>query len=785
VFSRRRGSETLEPFSEWQLTSHSSRDRPREDAGTFRNRLVASVRAGHALGVAFDLRLTSGHDPVLTLGCTTTSGARWVTRILSTAYGRASWVRRTPSHADRGLYPLWGRRVRAWPDPLREPTDGPSAVDGLVLAMKGLAPGVSVGWEFSPCPASWSRPREIYEGGQRPQSSRPIRRLGESRPSTRRSETPTASGSVPLFWRASVGVTVRSGGASRSSDETVPSAVEVALRSGKGNGVRFPRSRLRLPNGKPWFAVSEEELSCILPGADGEVGPADPRGVEGLPVLPLGRSTTGRVVGPRVEPGQGRHLAVLGETGMGKSSTLVAVARKASTVGGVVLFDPLGETARSFLSGLSAEERSRLVWVTPRDPACGINALEGIGRSETDPVLWDRRLNDLVSALRRVRSGRYVDSSYWGPRLEEMLTRAIGAAAAFPDGTLADAHTLLATGGRTRQVVPPGAQEAVRELSDRIRNRPDDAEGARRLLYEVVRSPVLHRMLCERRPSLHAKDLVEPGRIAVISGDASVVGESVARYLLAVYLALVWAELLARGSNPKVFVVLDESQWFSHESLAEMLRLARRRNVHIVLATQTVGSLPEAVAEAVWTNVSDFVAFRGSPEEARELSRASHGVSVEEIMALPRGHAAVLLGKGNTVDWLRTAGRPPTLDLPLDEKPGGPPLPDPGTGGADNSDDGSSPTVEKVLAWILAKARTLTAGEPLRVELADLRKTVDPGGRAIRGAGARLGRAGALISCERSAAGSVWVLDPERIRAGLGSTGPASPPGSAQAPQPS
>jgi len=787
VTRRRCDPSELEPLSRWQLVPRPQRDRRSEEVWAFRERLVAALRVGHGLGVGFDVGLVSGPAPRLTLGCSDPASARWATRVLFPAYGRASWVRRRTPELGYGSDRLWGHRVRTWPEALRETSDGPSAFDSLALAMTSVALGVVVHWAFLPCPATWSRPPvpERAEGLRIPPEGRVS---GDRSVRLRRPDAPVPPPSFPLFWKASVCVALpRGGAADRVSPETALSAIEAAMRSGRANGVRFSRRHLRLPWGTPELLLSEDELACVLPGVDGGAGRLEGRGNEGLPVLPLGRSVTGRVVGPPVEPDQGRHLTVLGETGMGKSSTLVAVARKASTLGGVVLFDPLGETARSFLSGLSADERSRLVSVSPHDPASGINALEGIGGREADPVLSDRRLNDLVHALRRVRSGRYADSSYWGPRLEEMLTRAVSAAAAFPSGTLADAHTLLATGGRTRQVVPPEAQEAVRELSDRVRERPDDAEGARRLLYEVVRSPVLHRMLCERNPVHHARELVDSGRITVISGDASAVGESVARYLLAVYLALVWSELLARPEHPKTFVVLDESQWFSHESLAEMLRLARRRNVHVVLATQTVGSLPEAVADAVWTNVSDFVAFRGSPEEARELARATSGVSVEEVLALPRGHAAVLLGKGGSVDWVRTVGRPTGPDSgPIDAGDGGT-RQDPSMGTLETGlrTTRSPATVGQVLAWIAARAQEQPPGEPLKVELAELRRSLDPTGRAIREAGARLGRAGALVTGTRGAGGSVWVVDPTKIPAAAEAVTPSPPAGVAQVPQPS
>ena len=591
---------------------------------------------------------------------------------------------------------------------------------------------------------------------------------------------------MPLFWRVSVSLKLPPALASTDHlSGDVRRAIEGALRSARGNGVRFRRRWSCLSWHEPWFPLTEEELTYVLPG------PADDPPVpsrathEGGPILPLGRSDSGCVVGPVVEPNQGRHVAVLGETGMGKSATLIAVARKAAAYGGVVLFDPLGETAEGFVDGLESNaRRDRLLWVSPERGGAEINALEGIGDRSGDPVLSDRRLTDLVHALRRVRSGRY-DSKYWGPRLEEMLTRALNAAAAFPSGTLVDAHTLLATGGRTRRVVPSEAQDAVRELADRVRERPEDAEGARRLLYEVVRSPVLRRMLCEPEPRLHASELVAPGRIAVVSGDASKVGESTARYLLAVYLALVWSELLARSPRSKTFVILDESQWFSHESLAEMLRLARRRNVHVVLATQTIGSLPEGVDAAVWTNVSDFVAFRGSPEEAREFARATSGVSVEDLLALPRGHAAVLLGKGNTVAWVRTVGRPPAAPREWGDEECVPMTSAESPAPGSSSVDPPSATVESVLAWIRSRALLLSPEESLRVDLAELRKSVDPAGRAVREAGAILGRAGAIRSSVRAPAGSAWILDPARIPSAPPVPAGLPDPGDAEGPQPS
>jgi hypothetical protein len=735
----------------------------RDDLAGRRVRIAAALRAGHAVGAGFRLTLEGGPAPRIRLGVGDLRSGRWFERALAPAYGAGRWRKAAPPpELDR--CGAWTARRRARPaEPPRTGAELGTIARRLALTLATLGTEVRLELDVRPRPfvRRWPGHWLLEPGPPAPAGPAPAHRT----PDPRARPAPPPPGPPPL-WESHVSLFLApevDDGVGRS----VRSGLEIACVGPEGVELLFGRSSRTLP-GLPRVLLAEEELLAWLPPEPLEIPLARP--LEG-PGLGIGRGRDGSAIELPLEPGQGRHLAVLGETGMGKSSLLVAIARRAAGHGAVVLFDPIGETA-GLLAGEVDPDRLLRIAPGPLAPALNALGLPGEG-SPRDRVAEERRVTDLVAALRRVRAGRYSDGGFWGPRLEEMLGRAIRAAVAFPGATLEDAHTLLATEGRTRSPHPPEADGDLRELAARVRERPDDAEGARRLLYEVVRNPTLAAMVCSRRPSLRTADLVRPGRVTVISGEAAVVGEGTARYLLAIYLALLWSELLARPTPAKTFVLLDEAQWFAHESLAEMLRLARRRDVHVALSTQSIASLPEPVRDAVWTNVADFVAFRGSPEEARDFARLAPSVRPEELLSLGRGEALVLAGKGHEVRWM-TAARLPVAAA----RPAAPRRPSGDPAGSPNEPVPAGTTLRSrpdPLEWIRELRPTGGIGPLVPVSVVELGRIPGFGPTAVRVLGARLGRAGAIVRTTRDGRGSVWWIDPGRL----------PPAGPAGGPQPS
>ena len=500
----------------------------------------------------------------------------------------------------------------------------------------------------------------------------------------------------------------------------------------------------------------------------------------------LGRDLRGTMAGLPLDPRQGRHLIVLGETGMGKSSLVVRLGWQALHWGSVLFFDPIGDTAREFLSGVPEARASQVSWVSPAVRGLTLSLLGEIETSSgRDPARRERMVGDVVAALRRVRAGRYVESTYWGPRIEEMLSQAIRAASLWPGASLALAERLLTPGAFPSRPIPPVARAAVADVRRRIDISPQDGDGARRLLSEITRSDVLRGILDAEAPTWAIGASVLPGRITVVSGDAPQVGESVARYLLAVVLALAWNAALAREQPTKTFLILDEAQWYAHDSVAEMLRLGRRFNLHVWAATQSLRSLPESIREAFTTNSADVVLFRGAPEEVRDFARWVPELGPERIMRMPRAEAAVLIGKGSRVHWIRLS--PPKLGgsdpihfaprFPNAEAARDPERPIRSPAGecepASARADPSTPPNEDPLARALRDLEAQAGSQAeLTVRLSEVRSrwAGDPAiaESSVRTGGRTLASAGVLLRTGRDSSGSFWVLSRERLREMLG-----------------
>lgn len=633
----------------------------------FLARLRRALRAAHGLSIPLQLSWTSGGAGGVELRVPRPVGIRWVQFGFSSAYEFGQWRATRPFHSEqtRGTTlfaaTLGGRAELPLPS-------GPEEVpwcDTVLGELNTIRPGVTVDWELQPDPAVPTRGKWDWI------PTRPTADEARNLTSTERVlNDRQVARSMGLHWRVYGKIRAERHPENREAAGRVARLIEKASHLDGGNRIAYRPIRLSHRVRGPYTALCEAELVGLFPPPTAASRPRSRDDDSSEARLWIGRDLSGFPLGLPFDAGQGRHLLVLGETGMGKSSLLVRLAGQAARRGSVILFDPIGDTAREFLSSLPESRIRDVSWVSPALPVLNLSLLAEIASGGArDMAHRERLLGDVLSALRRVRAGRYVDSTYWGPRLEEMLLQALRAASHWNGATLGVAEQLLTPEGFSFRAVPEDARAPVAEVRRRIERAPQDGDGARRLLSEITRSEVLRQMLDASSPTWSVDAAVAPSRLTVISGDAPQVGESVSRYLLAIVLALAWNAVLRRARASKIFLILDEAQWYVHDGVAEMLRLGRRFNLHVWAVTQSLRSLPEDVRDALTTNSADLVLFRGEPSDAREVARWAPGVSPERLLRLARGEAAVLVDKGAGVHWARLFPPPGGSRDPLSAQP--------------------------------------------------------------------------------------------------------------------
>lgn len=767
-------SGVTEPLLCWQyLPLRVTASRPPRETESVRIR--GALAAAHALALELRLRWETGPRGGVFLSLPRRGpGPTWVDQVLGPSYPQGRWrpvPEAAPGRTDRSDVVRYG--IAFGPAVGSLATDDPLPwCEPVLRCLAGLPIGGWAEWTLRPLAGG------VLSAEPSP-SLAPVppgfRTSGSTGPERERADRRERRRLGP-WWQATLVVQERSAGF--GSPPPLGALVVAAASSARDRGLRLVPPHPLWRRHPPSLWIGAAEMAGLWPGSDTAFA-TEATGSPAEGRFPFARGFDGTPIDLPWSAAEGRHLLLVGETGMGKSTALVRLAREAIEHGAVVLFDPIGDTARELIGRLPTPAARRSIWVAPHVSPAAIDLIGAIRTSGADRLGGERALGNLVEVLRRVRSSRYESAPFWGPRIEEMVRLALAAAAALPGGTLGDADRLLASASLRVTTVPPAARAAVDALRERVQSRPEEVDGTRRLLRELTSRATLVSMLGDPRASLAPTDLVRDRALSVVSGEAPHVGETDARYLLSVHLALFWSARLASKQPPKTFLVLDEVQWFANEALAEMLRLGRRTNLHLWMTTQSLAALPDAVREAIRTNVADLVVFRGSPEEARDLSRLAPQLPPERLWSLARGEAAVFIGKGERValalvpglrpidadvrsraqaEVLRASARYWVVDDPL-RRPTE--AESPSTVAAEsvgaprrNLDDRL-----RQLALVLW-AGWLDRGEeqPLEVDLGRLRSAADPEGTTVRALGRELGQRGLLVESGRDGAGGRWTV---------------------------
>ena len=322
---------------------------------------------------------------------------------------------------------------------------------------------------------------------------------------------------------------------------------------------------------------------------------------------------------------RGKHIYVIGKTGMGKSTLLENMAIQDIQHGeGIAFIDPHGSTAEKLLDFVPHDRINDVVYFAPFDVdyPIGFNVMEDVGFDKRHLVV-----SGLMGALKRI----WVDA--WSARMEYILQNTLLALLEYPGSTLLDVNRML-TNKTFREAVIKVIQDPIvkafwteefaaftdtytREATPAIQNK----------IGQFIANPLIRNIIGQSRSSFDLRRMMDEKKIFIVNLSKGRMGETNASLLGSMLTVKIYLAAMSRAEEPaarmaklpRCFFYVDEFQSMMNESFADILSESRKYKLALTLANQYIEQMEEEVRDAVFGNVGTLITFRVGPFDAETL----------------------------------------------------------------------------------------------------------------------------------------------------------------------
>ena len=342
-----------------------------------------------------------------------------------------------------------------------------------------------------------------------------------------------------------------------------------------------------------------------------------------------------------------RHVVLLGRTGSGKSTELVALAADDLRAGrGFTFIDPHGDAVTRLLDAVPEEQAHRvhLLELAEKEHPRGFNPIELDG---ADPELVAAQFVDTMRDLYFSTLGTaHRQVQYLRSALMTLLTMPAGPAGPWTLGSL---YSLF--------VDPKFREQFTKGLSDPVLNAfwkhqwqasargPDpSADAVLAKLGAFLSYPSIKAIVEAPTSTIRPRQIMDAGEVLLV--DLSGVGRDHMRLFGSLVIARYGVAALGRqrvapeARRPHTLYV-DEVQNFDTSSLRGSLGEGRKFRLQLVLATQYLRGLGVELQSAIRANVATHMLLQPSAEDARLLADQFAPLSERDLVNLPRFRMAV------------------------------------------------------------------------------------------------------------------------------------------------
>ena len=338
-----------------------------------------------------------------------------------------------------------------------------------------------------------------------------------------------------------------------------------------------------------------------------------------------------------------RHLAILGKTGMGKSTLLYNLLTTDIAAGrGVCLIDPHGDLAESLLSAVPRHRTNDVVLFDAGDREYPL-AFNPLSCRDADrrPLV----AAGVLSAFKKL----YSDS--WGPRLEHILRNALLALLEVPGTSLVSVLSLLSDAKFRQRITAMVSDPVVKAFWEREfasmhpKLQVEAIAPIQNKVGAFVSSPLLRNIVGQSVNRLDLRKVMDEGQVLIVNLSKGRIGEDASTLLGSLLVTSLQIAAMGRADIPEeqrreFHIYVDEFQNFATDSFATILSEARKYRLSLTLANQYLAQMNEQTESALFGNVGTLLAFQVGARDAEVIAEQLGGeVTPQDLMTLPRYQA--------------------------------------------------------------------------------------------------------------------------------------------------
>ncbi len=320
---------------------------------------------------------------------------------------------------------------------------------------------------------------------------------------------------------------------------------------------------------------------------------------------------------------RGRHLYIIGQTGVGKSGLLeLLTISDVYSPFGFAIIDPHGDYAQNILTRIPPERANDVIYFNAADTDYPIafNPMEVY-----DPKLKNHTCSELIGVLKRMFES-------WGPRLEYILRYTILALLDFPNATMLDITRMLTDKAFRKHVLSFVTDPVVLNfwnIEFASWNDKFAAEAVAPVLNKVgafTANPLVRNIIGQPKSSFNIRQIMDERKILIINLSRGLVGEDNASLLGALIVTKIQMAAMSRADisieeRTPFYLYVDEFQNFATDSFATILSEARKYGLNLTVANQYTAQMLPQVKDAVFGNVGSIIAFRMSADDSKVMMR--------------------------------------------------------------------------------------------------------------------------------------------------------------------